>query len=303
MSKDATLSFLTLLLLLLSPLTEAYFSPHTKATCYSSVNYVLVSRFPELSNYVNLSNYSVVSSSLNYTDLRILIFKWFSRGISVEVHVDRDSCEIIRFEATVDSRYFNESGFEYFLNELEEGVKEWYSDSKELVSITSGAEVLGGQLVINDTPIYFLDPNNVVVIPALVRYFVYPSPPIIIYVFINYFPVVKGLLTQIPNFSLGESEVTEILKNELNITEYRGITKSYVILDGALRPAYIIAITPYKNIAILADDGEVLTQKTATNTQTTTKNNKLTTYFGITLVLIALAMIVTYMVWLRKRFK
>jgi len=298
--KDAVSSLLMLHLLILSLLTAAYFLPHTRVACYPSVNHVLVSRFPELSNYVDLSNYSVVSSNLNYTDLKILVFKWFSRGTSVEVQVVEDTCEIIRFEVIVDARYVNESGLEDFLSELEAGVKEWYSESKSFVGNTSRAEVLGGQVVVGDAPIYFLDPNYITVTPVIVRYFIYPSPPVVIYAFTNYFPAVKKLLTQIPNFSLSEEEAAEILKNKLNITEYRGLTKSYVILYGALRPAYIVAVTPYKYVAILADNGEILTQKTATNTQVTPESNRVITYFGLVLVLAAIAVIATYTVWLRK---
>lgn len=246
---------------------------------------------------MNLSNYTVVSSNLNYTDLKILVFKWVSRGVSVEVQATKETCEIVSFEVVIDARYVNESSI---LDELEAGVREWYNDTKKLVSSTSRTEVLGGQLVVGDAPIYFLDPNYVTAIPVVVRYFVYPSPPIVIYKFVNYFPAVRELLTQIPDFNLSVDEVKEILKNELNITEYRGISKSYVILYGTLRPAYIVAVTPYKNIAILADNGEIITQKIATTTQAAPEGNQLTTYLGLALTLVALAVVATYLIWLKK---
>lgn len=301
MSRGTSLGVLTLLFLTLPTLTAGYLSPHASTTCYSSVSQVIASRFPALSNYVDLNNYTMASSNLNYTDMKILDFRWVSRGASVEVQTTEKTCEIIRFEAIVDARYFNESVLNNLLSKLEAGIKEWYSDSKNLVSNIPGAEVLGGQLVINNAPIYFLDPDYVVVTPVVIRYFIYPSPPIVIYAFINYFPVVDELLTQIPNFSLSEEEVVEILKNKINITEYRGITKSYVILYRTLRPAYIVAVTPYKNVAILADSGEILTQKTTTTSQETLEGNQATAYVGLALVLIASAIVITYLTWLRRR--
>jgi len=300
-SKHISLSILTLFLLTLSPLATGYPLPHANTACHLSVSNFLASRFPLLSNYVNLDNYTVISSNLNYTDLKILVFKWVSRGVSIGIQVTEETCEITRFEVTVDSRYLNESNLNNLLNELETGVEKLFSDVKDLVSNTSNARIIGGQLVVNDTPIYFIDPNYVTATPALVRYFVYPSPPIVIYTFINYFPAVKKLLTQVTNFNLSEEEAIETLKNKLNITEYRGVTRSYVILYGVLRPAYIIAITPYKNVAVLADNGEVLTQKTATNTQATPEDNQLIMYLGLTLILAGSAIAVTYIFWLKRR--
>ncbi|MEO3993183.1 MAG: hypothetical protein QN229_02580 [Desulfurococcaceae archaeon TW002] len=296
MSGVSVLGVLTVFLLVFSSLITGYSSPHVNITCYSSVSSVLASRFPRLSSYVDLSNYTVVSSNLNYTDLIILVFKWISRGVSVEVQATKETCEIVSFEVVIDVRYVNESSI---LNELEGGVKEWYNTSKKLISSTSRAEVLGGQLVIGDAPIYFLDLNYVTATPIVVRYFIYPSPPLVIYKFINYFPAIRELLTQIPNFNLSVGEVEEILKNKLNITEYRGIIKSYVILYGMLRPAYVVAVTPYKNIAILADNGEIITQKTTT-TQAIPESNQLTTYLGLALILTVLALATTYVVRLKK---
>lgn len=301
MNRSTSLSVITILLLTFSFLATEYYIPRINAACHPSVSNVLVSRFPLTSNYVSLNNYTLVSSNLNYTNIKILIFRWVSRGVSVEVQAIEETCEIIRFGATVDSRYFNESSLNSLLNELEVGVRKWFTDTKNLVGNTSDVKVLGGQLVVGDTPVYLLDPDYVTTIPVVVRYFIYPSPPIIIYAFINYFPAVEKQLTQIPDFNLSEEEATEILKNKLNITEYRGITKSYVMLYGVLRPAYVIALTPYKNVAILADSGELITQKTATNTQEITENNQITTYLGLALVLIASAIAVTYIVWLRRR--
>lgn len=295
------LSLITMLLLAFSLLTTEYYVSRANAACYSSVSSVLVSRFPTLSSYVSLSNYTVVSSSLNYADVEILVFKWASRGVSIEIQAIEETCEIVLFEAVVDSRYINESRLNSLLSKLEAGVRRWFTDTKSLVSNTSDAEVLGGQLVIGNTPVYFLDPNYVTTIPVVVRYFVYPSPPIIIYAFINHFPAVKKQLTHIPNFNLSEEEATETLKNKLNVTEYRGITKSYVILRGVLRPAYVIALTPYKNVAILADNGEVIKQETITNTQETREDSLLTTHLQLVLVLTALAITVTYVVWLKRR--
>ncbi len=298
MSGNIVLGVLTIFLLAFPSLITAYSQPHVDTTCYSSVRSVLASRFPGLSIHINLSNYIVVSSNLNYTDLKILIFKWISQGVSVEIQATEETCEIVSFEVIIDTRYVSEASI---LDELEAGIREWYSNTKKLVSNTSRTEVLGGQLVAGDAPIYFLDPNHVTVTPVLVRYFVYPSPPIVIYKFINYFPAVRELLTQIPNFNLSMDEVKEMLKNKLNVTEYRGISKSYVILYGTLRPAYIVTVTPYKNIAILADSGEIITQKIATTTQATPEGNQLTTYLGPALILAALAVVTTYLVWLKKR--
>ncbi len=301
MGKDAGLSVFTLLLIAFSLLVITYSSPRVSSTCYSSVRYALISRFPELGDYMNLSNYSVASTSLNYTDLKILVYKWVSQGVSVEVQVAEETCDVIRFEVIVDLRNINESTLNTLLSRLEAGVKDWYSDTKNLISTTSIAEVLGGQVVVNDTPIYFLDPTYVTIVPITVRYFIYPSPPIVIYSFVNYFPAIKKLLAQIPNFNLSEVEVREVLENTLNITEYKGITKSYVVLYGTLRPAYVVALTPYKNAVILADNGEVLTQRTAINTQTTPGGNQTIVNLGLALILTAFSLLIAYMIWLRKR--
>ncbi len=301
MGKDLVLRVFTLLIIAFSILTITYSSPRVSSTCYSSVRYVVTSRFPELSSYVNLSNYSVVSTNLNYTDLKVLVYRWVSHGVSVEVQTVEETCDVIRFEVIVDSRNINESNLNTLLSRLEAGVREWYNDVKNLISTTSIAEVLGGQVVVNDTPIYFLDPTYVTIAPITVRYFVYPSPPIVIYSFVNYFPVIKKLLVQTPSFNLSVEEVKEVLKNTLNITEYKGITKSYVILYGVLRPAYVVAVTPYKNVVILADNGEILTQKTATNTQTAPGGNQTIVNLGLALILTALSLLVAYMIWLRKR--
>ncbi len=301
MGKDLVLKVFTLLIIAFSILTITYSSPRVSSTCYSSVRYVVTSRFPELSSYVNLSNYSVVSTNLNYTDLKVLVYRWVSHGVSVEVQAVEETCDVIRFEVIVDSRNINESNLNTLLSRLEAGVRDWYNDIKNLISTTSIAEVLGGQVVVNNTPIYFLDPTYVTIAPTTVRYFIYPSPPIVIYSFVNYFPVIKKLLVQTPSFNLSVEEVEEVLKNTLNITEHKGITKSYVILYGALRPAYVVAVTPYKNVVILADNGEILTQKTATNTQTTPGGNQTIVNLGLALILTALSLLVAYMIWLRKR--
>jgi len=299
--KDLGLSVFTLLLIVLSLLTITYSSLRVSSTCYSSVRYVMVSRFPELSDYVNLSNYSVASTNLNYTDLKILVYKWVSRGVSVEVQATEETCDVVRFEVVVDTRNINESILNTLLDRLEANVKDWYSDTKNLISATSIAEVLGGQVVINDTPIYFLDPTYVTITPITVRYFVYPSPPIVIYSFVNYFPTIKKLLAHIPGFNLSEEYVKEVLEKNLNITEYKGITKSYVVLYGVLRPAYVVAVTPYRNVVILADDGEILTQRTATGTQTTPGSNQTIVNLGLALILTAFSLLIAYVIWLRKR--
>lgn len=301
MGRYGGLSVFTLLLIAFSLLAITYSSPRVGSTCYSSVRYVLISRFPELGDYMNLSNYSVVSTSLNYTDLKILVYKWVSQGVSVEVQAVEETCDVIRFEVVVDSRNINESTLNTLLSRLEASVKDWYSDTKNLISTTSIAEVLGGQVVVNDTPIYFLNPTYVTIAPITVRYFIYPSPPIIIYSFVNYFPTIKKLLAQIPDFNLSEEEVREVLENTLNITEYKGITKSYVMLHETLRPAYVIAVTPYKNVIILADNGEILTQRTATDTQTTPGGNQTIMNLGLALILTAFSLLIVYVIWLRKR--
>lgn len=255
--------------------------------CYPSIKHAIEFRLPELSSYVNLSHYAVRNSNLNYTSAELLVFRFNSQGISITAHT-LNSCELVFLEIVVDARYTgNASTLNNLLNSLEKGVKNWYDDLKATAESVEYLKVIGGQLVINNTPVYFVDRDAVTITPVLVRYYVYPSPPITIFSLINQYPVVKDMIANIPNFSVNVEDALTLLKNRVNLTEYRGVAKAYVVLAGSVRPAYVVAVSPYRNLVVLADSCEVLSQRTLTSWEEAQPSNEVTSSLSILLIVVA----------------
>ncbi len=255
--------------------------------CYSSIKHAIEFRLPELSSYVNLSDYTVGTSSLSYTSAELLVFRFNSQGISITAHT-LNSCELVFLEIMVDARYADDvSTLNSLLNSLENGVKNWHDDLKAAVGSIEYLEVVGGQLVINNTPAYFVDEDAITITPVLVRYYVYSSPPITIFSLINQYPVVKDLIANIPNFSVSVEDALTLLKSRANLTGYRGITKAYVVLARSVRPAYVIAVTPYRNLVVLADSCEVLGQRTLASTEEVQPSNEATSFLSLLLIIAA----------------
>jgi len=236
-----------------------YVADNDLETCLNVVK-TLVSRYiPSLK--LNLSKYEVLNEQVytQYTGFKTQVFKLnLSNAVKLEVtaSIINQTCYAIKFEVTLDFRGLNATEQQTLPNIISDGIVEMFNDLKKLMTSYSNVSIVGGQLIINETPVYFFKKDVVSLTPAILTYRIYSAPPLSFYIVFNEYPLLEGLVkTSHIRFNLSEVEALDKLK-KFNVSSYKKVFKAFLIYETQLRPAYVVVIDPSTTAVVMGDTGE-----------------------------------------------
>jgi len=314
--KTSSYLYVMMLLIVSSSLTPvlktsntSYVADNDLETCLNVVK-TLVSRYiPSLK--LNLSKYEVLNEQVytQYTGFKTQVFKLnLSNAVKLEVttSIINQACYAIKFEVTLDFRGLNATEQQTLPNIISDGIVEMFNDFKKSMSSYSNVSIVGGQLIINETPVYFFKKDVVSLTPATLTYRIYSAPPLSFYTVFNEYPLLEGLVkTSHIRFNLSEVEALDKLK-KFNVSSYKKIFKAFLIYETQLRPAYIVVIDPSTTAVVMGDTGEAFhplySKSTIAAEERTNEYPSITyvIYLMLLVVVLALAFLI-YFTRLRSR--
>lgn len=314
--KTSSYLYVMMLLIVSSSLTPvlktsntSYVADNDLETCLNVVK-TLVSRYiPSLK--LNLSKYEVLNEQVytQYTGFKTQVFKLnLSNAVKLEVttSIINQACYAIKFEVTLDFRGLNATEQQTLPNIISDGIVEMFNDFKKSMSSYSNVSIVGGQLIINETPVYFFKKDVVSLTPATLTYRIYSAPPLSFYTVFNEYPLLEGLVkTSHIRFNLSEVEALDKLK-KFNVSSYKKVFKAFLIYETQLRPAYIVVIDPSTTAVVMGDTGEAyhpLYSKSTTAAVGRTNEYPTITYviYSMLLVVVLALAFLIYFTRLRSR--
>ncbi len=207
------------------------------------------------------------------------VIKWYRGGVSVKVteSVINGAPTPIRIEVMVngDASTSAASIVKHGSKVLTE-MRELYNALLEEALKSRGVKVIGFQIMINNTPVGFIDTSKPSVIPAQLLWNEYFVSPVLTFTVIDDYPIVKAALNNALShgaklkFIVGSDQLKNILSRHVNLSKVTDVMKYYVIANESARPAYLITLGPWNNAVVLADNGEYLPKPTPTATESVT---------------------------------
>lgn len=308
------LTFSVMMLLILnnaSRLTPAVFdtpyrSDNGLETCLDVVK-TLIREYIQ-SFKTTLREYEVLEERAytQYTGFKTYVFRLnLSNALRLDVTVSlvNRECYVIKFEVMLDFRSLNVTERQVVPEVIFNNVVRMFNNFRNSTLTYGNVSVIGGQLLISEIPVYFFRKDTVSLIPAMLTYRVYSTPPISYYVIINEYPILKGLIEVSKiKFNLSEVEALNKLKEAFNIFSYRKVFKALLIYEARIRPAYVVVIDPSTTAVVMGDTGEVYhpLYSGLTRTVETSVRTYPTLTYVIYLTLITAVFILTFLIYFKK---
>ncbi len=203
------------------------------------------------------------------------IVEWNPEGVDVKVliAVVGGGATPIRIDVTVNGKASSGAGSlivcgDKILKEMHALYNNLLRDAEGGV----GVKVIGFQILVNNTPVGFIDPSKPAIIPAQISWSEYFVGTVLAFTIVDDYPIVKAALSRVGHirFAIGGGELNRIVSKHVNLSKVSSISKYLVIANETVRPAYLVTLGPWNNAVIMADNGEYLPRPTPTATPVTT---------------------------------
>ena len=243
---------------------------------------LMESAFPEVWDIISSTQPNVTKAQASehgeaLSGFPIYVVKWSRSGVSAKVLVAEvgRSPTPVGIEVTINGQASNETmKLVYGLgSKVVSEVRTLYEElAKEALS-DKGVDVVGFQIIINGTPVAFIDPTKPSIIPAELSWRIYYVKPILAFSITNDYPLVKTAVNRASSkalrFAIGLDKVKDILSRHGVLRNASSINKYLIIANCTARPAYVIALGPWNTAIVYADNGEYLPSNTRTQGSTT----------------------------------
>ncbi len=240
------------------------------------------SAFPEIWDIISSTQPNVTKAQASehgeaLSGFPIYIVEWSRSGVSAKVLVAEvgGSPTPVGIEVTINGQASNETmKLVYGLgSRVVSEVRTLYEKlAKEALS-DKGVDIVGFQIIIDGTPVAFVDPTKPSIIPAELSWRIYYVKPILAFSITNDYPLVRTAVSRASSkalrFAVGLNKVKDILSRHGVLRNVSSINKYLIIMNGTARPAYVIALGPWNTAIVYADNGEYLPSNTRAQGSTT----------------------------------